>query len=139
MSVKTSTFHITTKGVCDIHDITPQVEKILHASGLDSGIICIFVPGSTAGITSIEFEQGVLDDLKKAIEKLAPSNIHYDHDARWGDGNGFSHVRAALLGASFSVPFSENRMLLGTWQQVTLIDFDNRPRKREVVVQIFGE
>lgn len=139
MSVKTSSFSISTGGTCDIHDISPQVEKALRASGLQSGIICVFVPGSTAGITSIEFEPGVLSDLKKAIEKLAPSNIRYDHDARWGDGNGFSHVRAALLGASFSVPFSGTKMLLGTWQQIVLIDFDNRPRNREVVVQVFGE
>ncbi len=139
MAVHTSTFHISTRGMCDIHDITHQIEKDLQSTGLHAGILCVFVPGSTAGITSIEFEPGAVNDLKKAIEKLAPTNIHYDHDARWGDGNGFSHVRAALLGSSFSVPFSQGRMLLGTWQQVVLVDFDNRSRKREVVVQIFGE
>lgn len=139
MSVKTSTFSIATKGMCDIRDITPHLEKTLRGSGLDSGIICVFVPGSTAGITSIEFEPGVLNDLKRTMEKLIPSDVHYDHDSRWGDGNGFSHVRAALLGASFSIPFSKTGMLLGTWQQVVLIDFDNRPRNREIVVQIHGE
>jgi len=115
------------------------VNEILRGVGLNSGIVCVFVPGSTAGITSIEFESGVVNDLKKAIEKLAPSGIHYDHDARWGDGNGFSHVRASLLGASFSIPFTHGKMLLGTWQQVVLLDFDNRPRSREIVVQVFGE
>ena len=125
--------------MCDIHDITGQVEKGLQSTGLRAGILCVFVSGSTAGITSIEFEPGAVSDLKKAIEKLAPTNIHYDHDAKWGDGNGFSHVRAALLGSSFSVPFSGGRMLLGTWQQVVLVDFDNRSRNREVVVQIVGE
>lgn len=125
--------------MCDVHDITPQVDKILRSAGLDSGIICVFVPGSTAGITSIEYEPGVVNDLKKAIERLAPSDMAYDHDARWGDGNGFSHVRASLIGASFSIPFSGKKMLLGTWQQVVLVDFDNRPRRREVVVQIHGE
>lgn len=139
MSVKTSSFSISTTGFCDIHDITPNLQESLRASGLDSGIACTFVPGSTAGITSIEYEPGVLNDLKSAIEKIAPSNIHYDHDARWGDGNGFSHIRAALLGASFSVPFSNGRLFLGTWQQVVLIDFDNRPRNREVVIQLYGE
>lgn len=134
-----STINISTTGLCDIHNITPQVDKILRNSGLDSGVVCVFVPGSTAGITSIEYEPGVVEDLKKAIERLAPSNIPYSHNARWGDGNGFSHVRAALMGASFSIPFSGTRLLLGTWQQVVLVDFDNRPRKREIVVQVYGE
>lgn len=139
MPVVTSTLNISTLGMCDIHNITPQVDKVLQKTGLDSGIVCVFVPGSTAGITSIEYEPGVVNDLKKAIERLAPSNIPYDHDARWGDGNGFSHVRASLMGASFSIPFSGARLLLGTWQQVVLVDFDNRPRQREIVVQVYGE
>lgn len=139
MGVKTSRFTISTEGMCDVHDITPHVERSLRSCGLRAGIVCVFVPGSTAGITSIEYEPGAVTDLKKTVERLAPRDIPYAHDARWGDGNGFSHVRASLLGASFSVPFSEARLLLGTWQQVVLVDFDNRPRKREVVVQIYGE
>jgi secondary thiamine-phosphate synthase enzyme len=99
----------------------------------------VFVPGSTAGITTIEFESGVIEDLKKAIERIAPQGIPYAHDARWRDGNGFSHVRAALLGPAITVPFDEGQLQLGTWQQIILIDFDNRPRTREVIVQILGE
>ena len=99
----------------------------------------VFVPGSTAGITTIEFESGAVSDFKKALERMAPVDMHYDHDARWGDGNGFSHVRAALLGGSLTVPFIEGRLQLGTWQQIVLCDFDNRSRSREVLVQILGE
>jgi secondary thiamine-phosphate synthase enzyme len=104
-----------------------------------NGLVTVFVPGSTAGITTIEYEPGVVEDLKKAIERLAPQNIHYDHDARWGDGNGFAHVRASLLGPSLTVPFQEGNLLVGTWQQIVLVDFDNRPRNREIIVQVTGE
>ena len=99
----------------------------------------VFVPGSTAGITSIEYESGVIQDLADAIERLAPISIHYNHDARWGDGNGYAHVRAALIGASFTVPFRDNQLLLGTWQQIVLIDFDNKPRSRKIILQLIGE
>ena len=98
----------------------------------------LFIPGSTAALTTIEYESGVINDLKKAIEKLAPSDIYYEHDERWGDGNGYSHVRAALIGPSLNIPVSEGRMLLGTWQQIVLLDFDNRPRRRRVLFQIIG-
>ena len=139
MAVKSISFQIKTKGKNDIHDITVKVQKEVEASGIKDGTATVFIPGSTAGITTIEYEPGVLSDLKKAIEKLAPEGIHYEHDARWGDGNGFSHVRAALLGASFSVPFKNSHLMLGTWQQIVVIDFDNRPRSRNVLIQIVGD
>jgi len=133
------TFTIKTKGFNDTHDITPKVEEIVRKAKLANGIATVFVSGSTAGITTIEFEDGVVKDLKKAIERLAPQNMQYDHDRRWGDGNGFSHIRAALLGPSLSVPVTSGSLQLGKWQQIVLIDFDNRPRQREIVVQLIGE
>ncbi len=139
MAIFSSTFQIKTTGFCDIHEITAKVENILSTSKLVNGVVIVFVPGSTAGITTIEYESGVIEDLKKAIERLAPQNIHYDHDTRWGDGNGFAHVRASLIGPSLSVPIINGDLQLGTWQQIVLIDFDNRPRTREVVVQVVGE
>lgn len=139
MTAATKSFHINTKGETDILDITSYVSEEIQDSGIENGIVTVFVAGSTAGITSIEYESGVIQDLKDAIERIAPRNIPYKHDARWGDGNGFSHVRAALLGASFTVPLKNKRMLLGTWQQIVLIDFDNRSRSREIIVQILGE
>ena len=139
MTIKSHTIGIDTRGFNDIRDLTSSVREMLLKSKLSSGIVTVFVTGSTAGITTIEFESGAIEDLKRAIDRLAPDNIRYDHDARWGDGNGFSHVRAALLGPSLAVPFINGEMLLGTWQQIILIDFDNRPRQREVVVQIIGE
>lgn len=139
MPVKSISFQIKTQGNTDIQDITHRVQKEVLAAGIKDGTATLFVPGSTAGITSIEYESGVLKDLRIAIERLAPENIHYEHDSRWGDGNGFSHVRAAFLGASFSVPFSNSRLLLGTWQQIVVIDFDNRPRSRKVLIQVVGD
>jgi len=139
MAVITTGFAINARGFADVLDITGHVAKAVSGSGLNAGIATVFVPGSTAGITSIEYESGVVEDLKAAIERLAPVKMHYDHDERWGDGNGFSHVRAALMGASFTVPFDGARLLLGTWQQIVLIDFDNRPRQREIFTQILGE
>jgi secondary thiamine-phosphate synthase enzyme len=139
MSVKTKSFRIKTKGEADILDITKQVDKILKDSRIKDGIVTVFVPGSTGGVTSIEYEPGLLKDLPQTFDRIAPRNIHYAHNLTWGDGNGYSHVRAALLGASFVVPFSNQEMILGTWQQIVLVDFDNRPRDREVVVQVMGE
>ena len=139
MTVATEEFVIDTSGFSDFHDITGFVAKIVTNSGLTEGVATIFTPGSTAGITSIEYEPGAVADLKDAIERMAPQTIAYAHDARWGDGNGFSHVRAALLGASFVVPFSGGKLLLGTWQQIIMIDFDNRPRQRKVIVSLQGE
>ena len=138
MAVKSISFQISTKGRTDILDITNKVQEEVSASEIKNGTATLFVPGSTAGVTTIEYESGALMDLKRALERLAPEEIHYDHDSRWGDGNGFSHVRAALVGASFSVPFNDRRLLLGTWQQIVIIDFDNRPRSRNVLIQIVG-
>lgn len=123
----------------DILDVTPQVEAELEISGITEGLCLLHVPGSTAGLTTIEYESGVLADLKRAIERLAPRADHYEHDARWGDGNGYSHVRAALLGPSLCLPVSGGRLVLGRWQQVVLCDFDNRPRRRTVTLRLMGE
>ena len=139
MTVATEEFVINTGGFSDFHDITRFVAKIVTNSGLTEGVVTVFSPGSTAGITTIEYEPGAVADLKDAIERMAPQTIAYAHDARWGDGNGFSHVRAALLGASFVVPFSGGKLLLGVWQQIIMIDFDNRPRQRKVIVSLLGE
>ncbi|MER3447233.1 MAG: secondary thiamine-phosphate synthase enzyme [Candidatus Dadabacteria bacterium] len=139
MPVKTISLRLQTKGETDLIDITRMVESSVRNSGISSGIVTVFVPGSTAGVTTIEYESGALMDFQRAVERIVPKNIHYDHDARWGDGNGYSHIRAALLGASLTVPFSSSRLLLGTWQQIVLVDFDNRPRKRELTLQIMGE
>ncbi len=130
---------VQTKGFCDVHDITPQVNKAIEISGIRNGIVCVFVNGSTAGITTCEYEPGLIQDLKEVFERLVPQDIPYHHNKAWGDGNGFSHVRASLLGPGITVPFSEGRLLLGMWQQIILVDFDNRERKRTVVVQIIGE
>ena len=138
MTARTHEFTLSTKGFGDTHDITDRVARCVEESGLEAGTATVFVPGSTAGVTTIEFEPGAVEDLRAALERMAPEGIGYAHDARWGDGNGFSHVRAALLGPSLSVPFSEKRLSLGTWQQVVLLDFDNRPRNRRGVVQVAG-
>ena len=103
------------------------------------GVIALFVPGSTAGLTTLEYEPGCVQDLQDALERLVPRTAHYAHNARWGDGNGFSHIRAALLGPSLQVPFSGKELRVGTWQQVVLVDFDNRPRQREILLQFIGE
>ena len=137
--ITTNTISLSTKGHCDIVDITPQVEQRLTKSKVDSGTVTLFVTGSTAGITTIEFEPGLLSDFKEMWQRLVPDNIPYAHDSAWGEGNGYSHIRASLLGASLVVPFSNKKLALGTWQQIVLVDFDNRPRSRQVVVQIMGE
>jgi secondary thiamine-phosphate synthase enzyme len=139
MVVETFDFSLKTSGDSDLIDITGEVTKVLRDSGVSSGIATIFVPGSTAGVTTIEYEDGAVKDFQAAIERIAPKGIHYHHDARWGDGNGYSHIRASLLGPSLTVPFSSSKLLLGTWQQIVLIDFDNRPRTRRVVIQVLGE
>lgn len=139
MRVITDYIPISTKGYTDIIDITPKVSELIRKHEFKNGTATIFVSGSTAGITTIEYEPGLLEDLPEAFEKFAPMKVRYHHDRTWGDGNGYAHVRAALLGASFSLPFKDGRMLLGTWQQIVLIDFDNRSRQREIVVQMMGE
>jgi secondary thiamine-phosphate synthase enzyme len=138
MRIITDHIDISTQGHTDIIDITSQVTDVLSKSQLKEGQMTVFVSGSTAAITTIEYEPGLLRDLPETLEKIAPSGKHYHHDATWGDGNGSAHVRAALIGGSFTVPFSEGRMLLGTWQQIVVMDFDTRPRNRKIVVQMMG-
>jgi secondary thiamine-phosphate synthase enzyme len=133
------TISLSTKGFCDIINITPQVFSILKQSSVADGLVTVFCPGSTGSITTIEYESGVVQDLKDALERIAPSDIPYAHDRRWGDGNGFSHVRAALMKPSLTIPLVSGKLTLGTWQQIVFIDFDNRSRHREIVVQILGE
>jgi len=130
---------LDTRGETQVIDITDPVREILHRGGIAEGVAHLFVPGSTAGLTTIEHEQGCLEDLAAALERVAPRHEHYEHNKRWGDGNGFSHVRAALLGPSLSVPAAGGELLLGTWQQIVLVDFDNRPRRRRVLVTVSGD
>jgi secondary thiamine-phosphate synthase enzyme len=137
--VTTKRISLQTKGHCDIIDITPQVEQQLAETDITSGTVTLFVPGSTAGISTIEYESGLLSDFQSMWERNVPKDIPYSHDRAWGEGNGYSHVRASLLGASLVIPFSDKRLALGTWQQIVLVDFDNRPRSRQIVVQIMGE
>ncbi len=137
--VITDTVSLGTRGNGDVHDITPQVNDAVRASGLRAGIVTVFVPGSTGGVTTVEYESGLITDLSTLFDRVAPTHEHYQHDRRWGDGNGHAHVRASLLGPSLTVPFVDQRLTLGTWQQIVFIDFDNRPRHRELVLQIIGE
>jgi secondary thiamine-phosphate synthase enzyme len=137
--VSTDTISLSTKGFTDILDITDKVAASVVKSDIQNGMVNVFCSGSTGSITTIEYESGVINDLKKAIEKIVPSNIPYEHDKRWGDGNGFSHVRAALMKPSLTVPVIKGRLSLGTWQQIVFMDFDNRGRDRKIVVQIVGE
>jgi len=139
MKIEAHTFTISTKGNCDITDITGEVENVIINSNLYEGNVLVFAGGSTAGITTIEYEPGLLKDYPAFFNRVAPVNIPYEHDNTWHDGNGHSHVRAALQGASLTIPFRQRNLLLGTWQQIIFIDFDNRSRKREVVVQITGK
>jgi secondary thiamine-phosphate synthase enzyme len=138
MNIITKSFKIKTKGNTDILDITSEVQEIIGDSKLMQGQATVFVPGSTAGITTIEYEPGLLKDLPRAFERIAPENMEYAHHLTWGDHNGHAHIRAALLGASKTFPFSQGDLILGTWQQIVLVDFDEQPRSREVVVQIIG-
>ena len=137
--VVTRIIEISTRGQNDTHDITPAVSSAVATCGFRRGVVIVFVVGSTAGITTIEFEPGAVSDFNGLLEELAPRNADYDHHARWGDDNGSSHVRAALVGPSLAVPFNDSRLVLGTWQQIVLVEFDTRPRDREIVLQIVGE
>lgn len=130
---------VNTNGQGDTLDITPGVRHALKESKLISGVMTLFVIGSTAALTTIEYEKGAVADLGRALEQLAPRDVEYEHHLRWGDDNGHSHVRAALLGPALSVPFVAGQLTLGAWQQIILIDFDTRPRQREIVAQIIGE
>ena len=137
--VVTKKINLQTKGNCDIIDITPRVEQQVAEANINNGTATLFVDGSTAGISTIEFESGLLADFKSMWQRNIPQNIPYDHDRRWGDGNGHSHIRASLLGASLVIPFNDKKLTLGTWQQIVLVDFDNRPRSRQIVLQIMGD
>ena len=139
MSVSTNNIRVSTHGNCDMIDITPQVADVINNSHIDNGIVTIFISGSTAGVTTIEYESGLISDFNEMWNRNVPLNISYQHDQKWGDGNGHSHVRASSLGASLVVPFANKKMTLGTWQQVMLVDFDNRARSRDIIVQLLGE
>ncbi len=130
---------VTTRGRCSVLDITAEVARVVAASGIRTGIVNVSGVGSTLGITTLEFEPGCVSDLERALEKIAPSNTDYAHNARWGDENGYSHLRSALMGTAKSFPVGDGRLLIGTWQQVVLCDFDDRPRQRHVVVTVVGD
>jgi secondary thiamine-phosphate synthase enzyme len=137
--VTTRELQLHTRGHCDIQDITSQVADAVNDSGLEAGIVTIFCPGSTGGLTTIEYEDGALADFQQMFDEITPPDRDYRHHRRWGDDNGHSHVRAALVGPSLTVPFVAGRLALGTWQQIVFLDFDTRPRSRGLVVQVMGE
>jgi secondary thiamine-phosphate synthase enzyme len=139
MSVVTDRLELETRGESEMVDVTRRVQALVEKHAFREGQALVFVPGSTAGLTTVEYEPGLIEDVPAAFERLAPRDVHYRHEDTWHDGNGHSHVRASLLGPSVTIPFSGGQLLLGTWQQIVLIDFDNRPRRRELVVQISGE
>ena len=138
MKIHTQKLVEKTKGFCDSIEITRKVEERVEREKVEKGLVTIFVSGSTAALTTIEYEPGLVQDLQEVLEKLIPSQKKYHHDDRWGDDNGFSHLRASLFSPSLQIPIESGRLLLGTWQQIVLLDFDNRPRTREVVIQILG-
>lgn len=139
MTVKTTSISLSTRGNADIQDITDQIADAISNSGLTSGTATVFCPSSTSALTTIEYETGAVSDLKRLFDEIIPPDREYAHNERWHDGNGHSHVRAALLGPSLTIPFVNGELTLGTWQQVIYLDFDNRPRKRELVLQLMGE
>ena len=139
MAVRTISISLRTQGNADIQDITEQIVDAVSKSGLMSGTVTIFCPSSTSALTTIEYESGALSDLRRLFDEIIPSDREYAHNERWHDGNGHSHVRAALLGPSLTIPFVERQLTLGTWQQVIYVDFDNRPRQRKLFVQLIGE
>jgi secondary thiamine-phosphate synthase enzyme len=139
MPVKTGSIALNTRGNTDITNITEELERLVVESDLKSGTVTVFCPSSTSGLTTVEFEPGAVADLKSMFEELIPTGRAYAHEATWHDGNGHSHMRASLLGPSITIPFVEKSLTLGTWQQVVYLDFDIRPRRRELVVQIVGE
>ena len=139
MPVLQKSFHISTRGHGDVLDITAQVTRIVAESSIQQGIVNIAGVGSTLGITTLEFEPGCVADLRRALEQIAPAGGQYAHNARWGDGNGYAHLRSALVGASRSFPVTEGRLMTGTWQQIVLCDFDNRTRDRQVLVTVVGD
>ncbi|MBK9097928.1 MAG: YjbQ family protein [bacterium] len=139
MEIETHSINITTKGNCDIIDLTDRISDLIYQQKFIEGNVIVFAGGSTAGVTTIEYEPGLLKDYPKFFDRIAPVNLNYEHDNTWHDGNGHSHIRSAIQGASLTVPFTKGRLLLGTWQQIIFVDFDNRSRKREITVQITGK
>jgi secondary thiamine-phosphate synthase enzyme len=139
MSVKTLSFQINTKGDADVLDITSEVALAVAQTGLTDGIVTVFCPSATSALTTIEYESGCVSDLRRLFDEIIDPNRHYQHNARWHDGNGHSHVRAALLGPSLTIPFVDRTLTLGTWQQIILVDFDNRSRYRKLILQVLGE
>ena len=138
LKIKTDTLNISLATGCDIKNITTQINQVVIDSGIENGMVNIFVVGSTGSVTTIEYEPGVVKDLKRAIEEIAPQGLEYEHEKAWHDGNGYSHVQAALLGPSMTVPVRSSKLKLGTWQQIVVINHDNRSRKREIEVTITG-
>jgi secondary thiamine-phosphate synthase enzyme len=139
MTINTKRIQVSTHGQGETINVTSEIAREVNNSGVNSGTVTVFIPGSTAGITTIEYEPGLLTDLKDMWERIIPATVNYEHDKAWGDGNGHSHVRASLLGPSVTVPFVNKRLTLGTWQQIVITDFDVRPRSREIILQIMGE
>ncbi len=139
MPVKTTSISLRTQGNADIRDITNQIANAVSKSGLTAGTATIFYPSSTSALTTIEYESGALSDLRRLFDEIIPANREYAHNERWHDGNGHSHIRAALLGPSLTIPFVDSKLTLGTWQQIIYVDFDVRPRQRELIVQLIGE
>jgi secondary thiamine-phosphate synthase enzyme len=139
MTVETKEIRLQSRGDCDTIDITSEVVKHVEKSGIDNGIVTLFIIGSTAGVTTIEYEPNLVSDFRDMWDRVIPQNMPYEHNKTWGDGNGHSHVRASTLGASLTVPFVNKRLTLGTWQQIIFVDFDNRPRARKIAIQILGE
>ena len=137
--IHADSIQLNTRGHADMHDLTPEVERIVGATGVEDGLVVLFTPSSTSALTTIEFESGALEDLRRALDIIAPPDQDYKHNLRWGDGNGHAHLRAALLGPSLCVPLVSGQLMLGTWQQILFIDFDVRSRKRRIVVQVIGE
>jgi secondary thiamine-phosphate synthase enzyme len=139
MKILNYKIQVATSGAGDFKDITAKVNGFLSKSKLKNGLAAVFVTGSTAGIATLEFEPGLIKDMKEFYENIVPQTKSYHHDAAWGDANGFSHIRSALQGTSFTVPFEDKKLTLGTWQQIVLCEFDNRPRNRQIVIQLMGE
>lgn len=137
--VVTREFNLSTQGFCDIRNITEDVARAVQDSGVSNGVATVFTPSATSALTTVEYESGMLSDFEDFFERVASQAWEYEHNERYHDGNGFSHVRAALLGPSLSVPFAEGQLMLGTWQQIAFLDFDNRNRSRRIIIQIVGE
>lgn len=137
--IYTSHIELHTRGHADMHDLTPEIQRMIEEQGLREGLVTIFTPSSTSALTTIEFESGALDDLRRVLDEIAPPDADYKHNLRWGDHNGHAHLRAALLGPSLSIPLTKGRLTLGTWQQILFIDFDERPRSRRLVVQMMSD